>query len=163
MGATQNAMAIVRVGFVSSTDPDTATVRVKFPDLDGVVSYHLQVLQFNTLKNNDYWLPDIDEQVACLFFGNGLESGIVLGSLHSKKDRPPVSSQDKRHSSFADGTWFEYDRGEHRARAHVEGRMDIYATGDINIKSGGKVYINGVQVRVNDPAPPANAAEKRDG
>ncbi len=69
-----------------------------------------------------------------------------------------MASQDKRHTTFEDGTWFEYDRKEHRARAHVKGCLDIFATDDINIRSEGTVWINGVQVRLNDRAAPENAA-----
>ena len=163
MGATSNAAATVRVGFVSSIKPEKATARVRFPDLDNLVSYDLQVLQQNTRKNKDFWLPDRDEEVVCLFLGNGLECGFILGSTYNKEDKPPVTCQDKRHSAFDDGSWFEYDRKTHQARAHIEGTMDLFATGNINIKSGGLVYINGVQVRANDPDTPSNAAEDGNG
>ncbi len=158
MGATQDVSAAVRVCIVESTNPEKVTVRVRIPDLDNLISYDLQVLQRKTRKDKDYWIPDLQEEVFCLFLGNGLECGFVLGALYNKEDTPPVNSQDKRHIAFADGTWFEYDREKHRARTHVEGRLDIFATGDINIKSGGIVWVNGVQVRLNDRSALKNAA-----
>ncbi len=158
MGATRDVSAAVRVGIVESANPEKVTVRAKIPDLDNLISYDLQVLQRKTLKDKDYWIPDLKEEVLCLFLGNGLECGFVLGALYNAEDAPPVNSQDKRHVAFEDGSWFEYDRKEHIARAHIEGRMDIFVSGDINVKSGGTVFINGVKVRLNDPAAPTNAA-----
>ncbi len=158
MGATQDVSAAIRMGFVESTNPQQVTVKVRVPDLDDLISYHLQVLQRKTRKDKSYWMPDLQERVLCLFLGNGLECGFVLGALYDEEDKPPANSQDKQHTAFEDGTWFEYDRKEHRARAHVEGCLDIFATGDINIKSGGRVFVNGAEVRINDPSAPTNAA-----
>lgn len=39
---------IIKIGKVSSIDPNTNTARVTFPDRDDLVSYDLQVLQRNT-------------------------------------------------------------------------------------------------------------------
>lgn len=158
MGVTRDVSAAARVCFVASTNPEKATVRVRIPDLDNLISHDLQVVQRKARKDKNYWLPDLDEEVFCLFLGNGLECGFVLGALYNTEDKPPANSQDKQHTAFEDGTWFEYDRKEHRARAHVEGCLDIFATGDINIKSGGRVFVNGAEVRINDPSAPTNAA-----
>lgn len=149
MGATQNVSAAVRVGIVESTNPEAATVRVKIPDLDDLISYDLQVLQRKTLKDKDYWMPDLQEEVFCLFLGNGLETGFVLGALYNKEDAPPVASQDKRHVTFEDGTQLEYDRRAHKLTANVQGDIEVHATGNITVAAGGNVKITGARIDMN--------------
>ncbi len=149
MGATQDVSAAVRVGIVESTNPKKVTVRVKIPDLDNVISYDLQVVQRKTLKDKDYWLPDLKEEVLCLFQGNGLESGFVLGALYNEEDEPPVNSQEKRHVAFEDGTSLEYDRKAHKLTATVQGDIEIAATGNITVSAGANVKITGTRIDLN--------------
>ncbi len=101
MGATQDVSAAVRVCIVESTNPEKVTVRVRIPDLDNLISYDLQVLQRKTRKDKDYWIPDLQEEVFCLFLGNGLECGFVLGALYNTEDKPPANSQDKQHTALS--------------------------------------------------------------
>ena len=103
-----------RVGHVSSVDPAAGTVRVVFDDKQGLVSYNLPVLQRNTLKNKDEAWPDPGEHVVCLFLGNGLEQGFVLGAIYDRKNRPPIGDQDVRAITFEDGTTVKVDRKNHR-------------------------------------------------
>ncbi len=150
MGATQDASATIRVGIVDSTNPAKVTARVKIPDLDDLISHDLQVLQRKTRKDKDYWNPDLEEEVLCLFLGNGLERGFVLGALYNKEDKPPANSQDKRCIVFEDGTRLEYDRKEHKLTADVKGDAVISTTGDITaycnnfeVSAMGSVNISG--------------------
>ncbi len=141
MGTTRDVSDAIRTGFIESTDVDKVTARVRIPDLDDLISYDLQVLQQNTRKNKDVWMPDLQEEVVCLFMGNGLECGFILGSLYNAVDTPPVASQDKRHITFADGTVLEYDRKEHRLTADVKGDVNIAATGNVKV-SGARIDLN---------------------
>ena len=141
MGATQDVSASIRACFVSSTNPEKATVKVKIPDLDNLISHDLQVVFQKTLKDKEYWLPDVDEEVLCLFLGNGLECGFVLGSLYNAEDKPPVVSQDKRHITFEDGTALEYDRKEHKLKADVKGEVELTATGRVKVM-GSRIDLN---------------------
>jgi phage baseplate assembly protein V len=164
MGCSNSAIATIRVGIVSSTNPKRNTVRVKFPDLvDGcgqpMVSYDYPIVERDTLGDRDYKMLDIDTQVLCLCLGNGLENGFVIAATYNDKDEPPVNCQDKRHYVFKDGTTFEYDRAAHKLTADVKGDIDVkatgkiemVATGDITISSiGGKVNINGREVHLNE-------------
>lgn len=167
------ATATVRAGFVDTVDAEAASVRVRLPDLDDLVSGHLQVLMRKAKGDRDYWLPDPDDEVWCLFMGNGIETGIVLGSTYTLLDPPPVADKDKRHVVFADGTWFEYDRNEHKLTIHAEASADAYvrdaltvvcdsdvslsakgnismrADGNIDIAAGGNVTINGRVINLN--------------
>lgn len=129
--------SVIRVAEVDSTDPDTATVRVRLEDDDRMVSHNLRVLMRNTTQNRDYWMPDVQEQVLCLFLPFGLEQGFVLGSFYSRPDQPPVQDQNKRHIEFADGTWFEYDRNNNLWSGSVQGDVDLEVTGNAELNVGG--------------------------
>ncbi|MDD4599616.1 hypothetical protein SDC9_04134 [bioreactor metagenome] len=123
---------IVRVGRVSSIDPERATVRVAFEDKSGLVSYDLPVLVQQTLKNKDYCMPDPGEHVVCLFLPNGIAQGFCLGAFYSATDTPPVSNAKKRHVSFEDGTTIEYDRETSTLTINTVGAVNITgATGDV--------------------------------
>lgn len=111
----QEAMAeMFRVGIVNSIDPQKGTARVRFPDDDDVISYDLQVLHRNTFRNKDYNMPDIGEDVLCLFLANGLADGFVLGSVYAGEVIPPEAIGDKRTVVFADASRFSYDRVTHQ-------------------------------------------------
>ncbi|MER1986572.1 MAG: phage baseplate assembly protein V [Solibacillus sp.] len=84
----------VRIGIVSSVNLKAGTARVFFPDRDESVSPELYVIQTNTLKQKSYWMPDVDEQVVCLFLSTGQETGFIVGSYYSEADAPvPEISQ----------------------------------------------------------------------
>lgn len=147
---------LIRVGRVSSVDPVTCTVRVAFDDKDDLVSYDLPVIVPQTLKNKDYLIPDVGEQVVCLFLANGLAQGFCLGAIYSEEDTPPVSSPDKRHVSFSDGTSIEYDRSTHTLTIQAVGPINITAAGNVNVI--GDVIANGISLTQHvhggvDPGP----------
>lgn len=130
---------IMRVGVVSSVDPEAGTVRVAFKDRDNMESYDLPVLVKNTLENRDYWMPDIDEQVLCVFLPIGLESGFVLGSFYTEKVTPPAAELSKRVIEFKDGTRIEYDRDAHKLQIDVP-------------ESAGKVVVNSPKIDLGEAA-----------
>ncbi len=127
--------SIVRIGIVSSQNPENATVKVMFPDKDNTVSHDLAILVPQAGKTKDYFIPDIGEQVLCLFLPNGIEEGFVIGSIYSSKSKPPVTNSNKRHVRFDDGTWIEYDGGN--------STLTISAVGDIKIISATNIEIKG--------------------
>ena len=108
-----NSGSFMRLGEVTSIDFAKAKVRATFDDEDGMTSYWLPVMQRNTIANQDYWLPDIGEDVVCVFFGEGSEDGFVLGSIYAGDVKPPESNGDKRTVVFKDGTRVSYDRAQH--------------------------------------------------
>ncbi len=83
----------IRVGRVSSVDMADASVRVTFLDHDGIVSAPLKVLMRGCKSAKDFWMPDVDDQVLCLFVadsgGKGSGAGYVLGTIYSTIDAPP--------------------------------------------------------------------------
>ncbi|MFD2084386.1 hypothetical protein ACFSND_03970 [Brevibacillus brevis] len=67
---------ILRVGIVSSVDERDATARVVFGDREDVVSYNMDILSRGSFLLKDYWLPDVNEQVWCLFCRQGMQMGL---------------------------------------------------------------------------------------
>jgi len=137
---------LVRVGVVTNVYPERGTVRVRLVDADDQVSYELPVLFRKTMKDKEYWMPDVGEQVVCLFSGQGLEQGFVLGAIYSKKDSVPVASRDKWHVKFEDGTVIEYDRKEHKLKAMVNGEVEVQATGNVLIQAPTVILIGNLEV-----------------
>lgn len=118
-------MNLTRVGVVSAVGATRAAVQVVFTDADDMVSNWLPVLQMFAHKNKAYALPDVGEQVLCVFLASGLENGFVVGSFYSDEDTPPVTDADKFHVAFDDGTTIEYDRAAHKLTADVNGEAEI--------------------------------------
>lgn len=131
---------LFRLGTVTSLQEDKALARVVFEDRDNMESANLPVLVRNSLKNKDYWMPDIGEQVLCLFLPIGMEAGFIVGSYYVNDNTPPVTAGSKRAVEFEDGTTVEYDREAHRLTVDVP-------------ESGGELVINTqAKVTVNSPA-----------
>ncbi|WP_265822499.1 phage baseplate assembly protein V [Geovibrio ferrireducens] len=141
---------IVRVGKVVEQNPTLCAVRVELEDADSTVSAVLRILVNKAQDDKAFWMPDLGEQVLCLFLPNGVEYGFVLGSFYSDDDTPSVSSNDKWHVRFKDGTEIEYDREKHILSADVKGQANIKASetitveavGDVMVKSASKVTID---------------------
>ncbi|HGV4613980.1 TPA: phage baseplate assembly protein V, partial [Escherichia coli] len=101
---------IIRVGVVSDIDDGDVTARVTFDDQDNVTSAKLSVIVKNTDKNADYWMPDIGEQVLCIFHPAGPQQGFILGSFYDETQKPPSNTVNKRVIRFNNGTRIEIDR-----------------------------------------------------
>jgi phage baseplate assembly protein gpV len=90
VSTTEPLSNLVRVGTVSSFDPERHTARVVFADKDRLVSHVLPLIRRGTGGIKDQFPVDVGEQVLCLFLANGEETGFVLGTLFSRPD-PPAS------------------------------------------------------------------------
>ena len=126
---------LIRVGVVTSINPEKGTVRVHLAGVDEEVSYELPVIFPKTHKDKAYFMPDIGEHVVCIFSGQGLEQGFVLGAIYSEADTTPVSNKDKFLIRFEDGTEIEYDRRVHKLRISIRGDVLIEADGNITLKA----------------------------
>jgi phage baseplate assembly protein V len=141
LGAIEGILAqMVRVGTVSSVIPESGFVRVTCGDADNLVSYELPVLTHKAQYDKEYWMPDVGEQVVCIFLPNGLECGFVVGAFFSGPDRAPVASKDKHHVSYKDGTWIEYDRSSHVMSGHIKGSVNaLTIDDDATVSVGGSI------------------------
>jgi len=131
---------LIRCGIVSSVNPEAGTARVAFEDR-GVVSYELSVLQRGTLGVRDYWMPTPGEQVWCLYSPNGDIDGLVLGSVYSDEDPPPVTSAAKRRLEFPDGTYIEYDHEEHLLKLVLKGSVKTRLTQPIRLEINAPIKV----------------------
>lgn len=134
---------LIKIGEVSSINPAKGTARVVFGDEDSVVSYDLQVLQRNTFKNQDYAMPDINEDVICLFLPCGSEDGFILGSVYAGEITPPESDSNKRTVVFADGTKISYDRANHILSATIRGTEEEDGTSIVATRENVNVVCSG--------------------
>lgn len=131
----------VRFGTVSDYDAKRHMARIKFPDRDGIISGWLPVCVTNSTGNHDESHLDIDSHVFCLMQGNGTESGVVMGSIYDDANKPPTGNANIRCTEYDDGTRVAYDREKHR--------MLIDCVGDIVIRAGGNVSIEGARIDLN--------------
>lgn len=138
-----------KIGEVSSIDPAACTARVIFDDEGSIVSYDLPVMQRNSFCNKDYQMPDVGEDVLCLFRGNGFEDGVIIGSFYAGDVSPPESSADRRTIVFKDGTRVCYDRAAHVLSITIEGTSIVFdrQSGTITVPSG--VTVNCTTATVN--------------
>jgi phage baseplate assembly protein V len=141
-----------RIGEVVGTKPENCTARVQFKDADGMVSGDLQIIYCNTLKNKDYWLPDVGEIVVCIFLGNGQTSGFVLGSVYNAESKPPAGNQDKWAKEFEDGTRIEYDRKENKLNIDINGDVILHIEKDKDVKISGNLNLEASEANINCPA-----------
>lgn len=135
-------MRMVRVGVVTSVAPGKGTVRVQLPDVHAggapLLTRELPVRFDKTGQDKQYQMPDVGEHVVCLFLPTGQEEGCVIGAIYSEADTVPVADPDKRHISFQDGTWFEYDRSKHELTGHiVNGSAELTIDRDLTADVGG--------------------------
>lgn len=134
---------LIKIGEVSSVDYAKGTARVVFDDDDSVVSNDLQVLHTNTLKNKDFAMPDIGEDVVCLFLPSGTEEGFILGSVYAGEITPPENSGDKRTIVFSDGTKVCYNRAIHELSVEIEGTTIVADRADVKVTTPANVEVNG--------------------
>lgn len=140
MNPYEQQQAVFKIGVVSEIDPGSCTARVRFEDLDGLDTMRIPVGVRKSLKDKSYWMPDVGEHVACLLDVNA-ETGVILCAIYSAADDTPVSSPDKHHVRFEDGTWIEYDREEHRMRISCVGDVEVVTEGDAKISAAGNAEL----------------------
>jgi phage baseplate assembly protein V len=132
---------MVRVCKVTRINPDAGTVRVSLPDAGNMESFDLPVLFKKTQDDHYYTMPDIGEQVVCVFLPIGLEQGFVLGAVYSGPDPVPHPGPDITRVEFANGAYMEHDR--------ATGGLDIFINGDIDITAAGHMTLVASRIDLN--------------
>ncbi len=115
-----------KTGIVKRIDPDRCHAIVEFVDIDNLNTAWLPILVMQSLRNKDYWMPDVGEHVICLMDA-AFEDGVIIGSVYSNPDATPVQNKDKRHVRFEDGTWIDYDRENHTLHINCVGNIHIHS------------------------------------
>lgn len=145
--------SLIKIGEVSSVNYANGTARVVFDDDDSIVSNDLPVLQTNTLQNKDHALPDVGEDVVCLFLPSGTEEGFILGAVYAGEVQPAETSKDIRSVTFSDGAEIKYDRAAHLLSVKIDGttitanreNVNIDTPKEVNVKGGQTVNVEGGQ------------------
>jgi phage baseplate assembly protein gpV len=83
----------IRLGRVSSVDAQRHTAQVQFEEIDGFVSWDLQVL---VTRPGDYSLPAPNTPVLCVIMDGRLGVGYVLGAIYTESDGAPLSNAGQR-------------------------------------------------------------------
>jgi len=126
---------IFALGKVVAIDEEKGLVRVKLEEHDNLTTYWLPVLYTKTQFDKEYWLPDIDEMVLCVFTPPAFERGFVLGSFYTNEDAPPEANRNKWIKKFKDGTVIEYDRKSSKLFIHSVGDIEIVSNTYITMKA----------------------------
>jgi hypothetical protein len=114
--------AQARIGRVSSVDKTRHTAQVQFEEVDGFVSWDLQVL---VTRPGDYSLPEADSLVVCLILDGRLGVGFVLGAIYSEDDPAPLDDAGQRSITGDDIRLGDPEAGDKIALAPlVKDRLD---------------------------------------
>ena len=141
----QKVKSLIREGTVCAVFPERMTARVTFDDKDDAVSPELPILTKGSAKNKDFWLPDINDVVVCLFAPNDEESGTgwILGTRFNDVDKTPEGMDaDTTKRTYSDGTYISYNRESHE--------MEINCKGNLKIVCEGNIFIKGVRIDLNE-------------
>ena len=133
-------------GLVAEAKPGFC--RVRFDDLDGLVTAWLPVIHHKTQDDKVIWTLDIGEHVACLM-DSYMEDGCIVGAIYSEADTPPVASADKFRIQFRDGGSFEYDRSSGAMSVNVLGSAEITVGGSATINVFGNVFVKAARATVD--------------
>lgn len=129
---------MIRVGQVNSVKAEKGTVQVLFEDKDDAVSHDLPLLNF------EYHMPEVGDQVICLFLANGIEQGFCLGSFHSDVAPPPADKAYIYKKMLDNDTYIEYNKQTKHLKVIVE---------EVNIHvNQGKVTVKADEILLGDGA-----------
>lgn len=99
-------MQAVEIGYVNTVDKAKGMATVSFTSkgTDKITSL-MPVCRFG----NEYWMPQIGEQVAVLWTGLGASQGIIIGTYWNDTRLPPV--QDGFYKDTGNGTYIKQAGG----------------------------------------------------
>lgn len=135
MSITTELTQLIRWGVIVSVNQNN-TARVKFSDIDNIVSYDLRILVHNANKNRYQAPPDIGCNALCLMLPTGHSDGFILGTFYNETNPAPIGSLDQvLHWSFEDGTVLEYNKSTSTLTANVNGPVNIKTTDTAQIEA----------------------------
>ena len=137
---------VIRIGFVSSRNPDAGTLQVTYQDRDRMVTGDLPVLAFG----GEYTLPQVNDMVLVAHLSNDLSSGVVLGKFWNDTELPEGTECYKRIAE---------DLSFHKEGSILEIRVpDLKITG-----SGGVLLFSELLSKLNDLERRLQHLERSDG
>lgn len=128
MDTTDELKQLIRWGVIVSVNPNN-TARVKFSDIDNIVSYDLHILVSNAHKNRYQAPPDVGCNALCIMMPTGNSDGFIVGTFYNAKNPAPIGSLNQvMHWAFEDGTILNYDKSTSTLTADVNGPVDVKTT-----------------------------------
>lgn len=137
------AGATCKEGLVVEAKP--GWVRVRFEDLDGLVSAWLPVVVMFSMGDRAVHTLQIGAQAACVMDAH-LERGWVVGCIYSGADAPPTDSPSEDVRAYEDGTRIVYDKATSTLTAQIGGCTFVASSAGI-VVTGGDVTADGVSLK----------------
>ncbi len=124
------AERLIRIGRVSSVNPESGMVSVTYPELDDSTTVDLAVFSFT----DEYKMPGIGQEVLVLHLSNGQTAGIVMGRIWNLRNVPPN----------AGGSIFRKELGQSYGEAYIE-----YNGSDMILKdrNAGEIRLSQIQLK----------------
>lgn len=124
------AERLIRIGRVSSVNPENGMVSVTYPELDDSTTVDLAVFSFT----DEYKMPGIGQEVLVLHLSNGQTAGVVMGKIWNLLNVP----------QNAGGSVFRKELGQSYGEAYIE-----YNDGDMILKdrNAGEIRLSQIQLK----------------
>ncbi|WP_304158890.1 phage baseplate assembly protein V [Fusobacterium ulcerans] len=104
-------IAGIELGIIKIINEKDYTARVRIPELDNKMTGDLQVLVPLTNGDQEYKMPAVETQVVCLFIGDRIDRGYIIGSYYSKKYQVPGGAvKEKIILKYPGGAEIEIDK-----------------------------------------------------
>lgn len=132
----------IRLGKVSSLDPEAGLVRIVYHEKDDDVTRMIPIL--SPVFSGLYSLPEVGDQVLVLHLSNGSEAGVVLGRPWSDKFTPPEGAEGL--------VRLDMDRSPGTAILRYDAKtqdLTLHCDGTIHITAGGAITVNGRTIDLN--------------
>jgi phage baseplate assembly protein V len=142
LGQDQVTYGMIRTGRVTKVrTKGCVAASVTYPHLNIQTAY-IQVLQRNTLGCQDFYVPEIGENVWVLHPPDYPNRALILGSTYTVGNPPPYDDKAVRGVVFADGTYVIHDtRGGGNYQIHTGGQVNVNAGGNVNVIAGGNAVV----------------------
>ncbi len=138
---------LIRIGTIEEADYRKALVRVSSGEmLTGWIPWITRRASFDA----DWWAPEIGEQVVLLSPVGDPVQAVVLPAIYQAEHPAPESRETIQKITFADGAWCSYDRAAKKLHFHTPGDIEIDAGGEIRIRSGGEMWLDGSHIHLNE-------------
>lgn len=134
-------IAGIELGIIKIINEKNYTARVRIPELDNKITGELQVLAPLTNGDQEYKMPAVETQVVCLFIGDRIDRGYIIGSYYSKKYQVPGEAvKEKIILKYSGGAEIEIDKKSGVMKLDIIKEL-IISTPKVTINSD--VKING--------------------
>lgn len=129
---------LIKTGTIAEIDHEGPRVRVRSGDL---LTNWIPWCERRAGATRDWDPPTIGEQVILLSPGGDPASAVVLCSINSAANPPPVNAANLTHRLYPDGAVIEYDHEAHHLRAVLPGSAEVTADGAVSVTAQGAIDI----------------------